>query len=195
MIRSVLSLAAAMTLTLAAPALAQTAEATPQAALEPETLEAGQTYIRETYTDWAIRCIRGTQTLANDSCQLYQLLQDGSGNPVSEFTLLPAPEGSDVSALVTVVTPLETLLTQGVVMAIDSDVLPPKPFVWCARTGCFSRFGITDDEVEKLKAGAVVTLSIVALANPQSRIEVQGSLRGFTAAFETLQEEVLSAAQ
>lgn len=195
MIRSVLSLATAIALTLAAPALAQTTEATPQAVPEPAALDAGQTYIREAYTDWAIRCIRGNQTLANDNCQLYQLLKDRSGNPVSEFTLLPAPESSDVAALVTVVTPLETLLTQGLVMSIDSDALPPKPFVWCARTGCFARFGVTQAEIDQLKAGAVVTVSIVALANPQSRIEIQGSLRGFTAAFETLKEEALSAAQ
>jgi invasion protein IalB len=196
MIRSVLSFSAAlaMVLSLTGPALAQATDAAPATTPAEPVIAAGETYIRDTYTDWAIRCIRGTGDAAQDNCQLYQLLEDSAGNPVSEFTLLPAPPGSEVAALVTVITPLETVLTQGLVLSIDDTALPPKPFAWCNRTGCYSRFGVSDAELVQMKAGAVATVSIVALANPQSRLEVQASLRGFTAAFDGLLAEVLAAA-
>ncbi|WP_424970034.1 invasion associated locus B family protein [Dinoroseobacter sp. S76] len=194
MIRSPLSrlFAVALALTLAGPGAAQTAEGTAEAA--PAELQPGQTYIRETLTDWSIRCIRGQGPQSEDSCQLYQLLRDQSDNPVSEFTLLPAPEGSNVGALITVITPLETVLTEGLILAVDGEALPPKPFVWCNRTGCFSRFGVSALEVDAMKGGAVATVSIVALARPDARVEVSASLRGFTAAFNKLSDEIKAAA-
>lgn len=194
MIRSVspfcAALAVALSLTVPAPAQ----ETAPAATPEQVPLEAGQTYLRDTYTDWAIRCIRGTAEEAQDNCQLYQLLEDTAGNAVSEFTLLPAPPGNEVAAIATVITPLETVLTQGLILAIDDAAMPPKPFVWCNRTGCYSRFSLSAAEIAQMKSGAVATVSIVALANPQARVEVQASLRGFTAAFDALLADVTAAA-
>jgi invasion protein IalB len=175
-----------LSLGLSGPVLAQDSSGAADAAIDTETLPVGQTYIRETITDWSLRCMRGTASLEEDSCQLYQLLTDPSGNPVSEFTLLPAPAGSEVAALVTIITPLETVLTEGLILSIDEMSMPPQPFVWCNRTGCYSRFGISGDEIEAMKRGAVASVSIVALAAPQQRIEVTASLRGFTAAFDRL---------
>ncbi|MEM1079599.1 MAG: invasion associated locus B family protein [Pseudomonadota bacterium] len=190
MIRSTLShlSAAALALMLASPVVAQTAGETAEAA--PAGPQPGQTYIREEITDWSVRCIRGEGPLESDSCQLYQLLRDQADNPVSEFTLLPAPEASEVDALITIITPLETVLTEGLIFSIDGQSLPPKPFVWCNRTGCFSRFGVSALEVQAMKDGAVATVSIVALARPDARVEVTASLRGFTAAFDKLDAEI-----
>lgn len=197
MIRSTLSrvLTIAATAILAGPAFSQTAEGTSEADAQPQDVQIGQTYIREAISDWNIRCIRGEGARAEDTCQLYQLLVDASENPISEFTLLPAPEESDVAALITVITPLETVLTEGLILAIDDVALPPRPFIWCNQTGCFSRFGVSQEEVESMKRGAVATVSIVALAAPQRRIEVTASLRGFTAAFDKLRAEQQAAQQ
>ncbi len=194
MIRSTLSRLSAVVLAvmLAGPVAAQTAEGTADAATtEPQP---GQTYIRETLTDWSIRCIRGEGPQAADSCQLYQLMRDQSDNPVAEFTLLPAPSDSSVAALITIITPLETVLTEGLILAVDGEALPPKPFIWCNRTGCYSRFGLSALEIDAMKAGAVSTVSIVALARPDTRVEVTASLRGFTAAFNKLEAEAEAAA-
>ncbi len=45
----------------------------------------GQTYVRDNYQDWQLRCIKTTD--GNDPCQLYQLLVDGDGNSVAEINL------------------------------------------------------------------------------------------------------------
>lgn len=192
MIRSSLSRITifAVTALLAGPALAQDASSPAEDAAANEEVATGQTYIRETITDWSLRCIRGEGALEDDNCQLYQLLLDTSQNPVAEFTLLPAPEGSQAAAAITIVTPLETILTEGLILSIDETTLPPQPFLWCNRTGCYSRFGVSDVEIDAMKRGSVATVSIVALAAPQQRVEVTASLRGFTAAFDKLKAEL-----
>lgn len=179
-------------LIMAGPAFSQTAQGTTESAPPSEDLQPGQTYIRDAITDWNIRCMRGAGTLAEDTCQLYQLLNDPSGNPVSEFTVLPVPENeAGAAAMVTIITPLETVLTEGLILSIDGAAMAPRQFVWCNRTGCYARFAVSEEELAGMKRGAVATVSIVALAAPQQRIEVSASLRGFTAAFEQLSAEQL----
>ena len=43
---------------------------------------------------------------------------------------------------VTVVTPLGTLLTAGVVVQVDTGEQRQYPFAWCSQVGCFARFGL-----------------------------------------------------
>ena len=55
---------------------------------------------------------------------MYQLALDAQKNPVAEVSILKLPEAAEAEAGVTVVTPLGTLLTNGLVLQIDGGEQP-----------------------------------------------------------------------
>ncbi|PZX18493.1 invasion protein IalB [Palleronia aestuarii] len=146
----------------------------------------GQTYTAETFGDWQQRCIRTED--GDDPCQLYQLLEDGNGNAVAEITVVSLPEGQQAAAGATIITPLETLLTEQLTLAVDSAQPRRYPFNFCAEAGCFSRIGLTASEVQAMQRGATATLTIVPAAAPDQTIDLAISLSGFTAGYEAVRE-------
>ncbi len=143
----------------------------------------GSIYIDSTHGDWEVRCIRLED--GTDPCQLYQLLKDGNGNPVSEINVFPiTDDSSDAAAGATVVTPLETLLTAQLAMQIDSSGVKRYPFAWCSQIGCFARLGFTDEDLAAYKRGKEAKLYIVPVAAPDQRVTLTVSLSGFTAAYD-----------
>ncbi|WP_172295204.1 invasion associated locus B family protein [Pseudoruegeria sp. HB172150] len=185
----------ALLLALAGPAVAQEATGTPEATEEatpdPLELNMGQTaeegpgsiYEKSVHDDWQIRCIRTEG--GEDPCQLYQLLSDENGNPVSEINIFPLGEaGGDAVAGATVVTPLETLLTAQLALSVDTSGFKKYPFSWCSQIGCFARLGFTQADVDTFKAGNSATVVIVPVAAPDQRVTLAISLKGFTAAYE-----------
>lgn len=147
-----------------------------------DTPQPGQTYIKQEFDDWALRCI--VQPDVDDPCQMYQLLADSSNSPIAEFTMFRLPEGGQAAAGATIIVPLETSL-QGQ-LAIQVDAQPPKryPFAFCNTIGCYARIGLTAEDIEAYKRGAEASLSIVPIAAPNQTVTVTMSLGGFTAAFE-----------
>jgi len=139
---------------------------------------------RETHGDWEVRC-----TTANNACFLYQLLLNDEGTPVAEFSIVKLPLGSEAVAGATIVAPLGTLLTRGVVFAIDDTDAAQYPFSWCTRPGCFSRFGLTDLLVAGMKSGSNVNITLYSIGNAQQAIPITASLNGFTAAFDALENQ------
>ena len=137
---------------------------------------------RGVFDDWEVRCLPETE-----DCFLYQLALDPDGNPVAEFSLLRLPASGEATAGATVVTPLGTLLTSGVVLQIDSGAQRQYPFGWCSQVGCFSRFGLDDEAIGAMKRGRTGELTIVSVADPEAPISVPLSLTGFTAAFDSLE--------
>lgn len=146
--------------------------------------QVGQTYIRSEHGDWELRCVRTED--GQDPCQLYQLLQDGAGNSVAEINLFNLPEGQQAAAGATIVTPLETLLTPQLRLAVDSGDAKRYPFSFCSQIGCFSRLGFTADEVNGLKRGAQAMITIVPAAAPNDTVELTVSLTGFTAGWDAV---------
>ncbi len=201
-----LSLAAAMpavaqdTTAPAAPAQTDTAPAAPaadpapaaDATAAPAADGVGQPYVAEKFGDWDLRCIR-TEDGA-DPCQIYQLLKDASGNAVSEITIVNLPKGSKVAAGATIVTPLETLLLEQLTFTIDSSKPATYPFSFCTQVGCVARLGFTEDEVGRLRKGNKATVTVVPVADPNSKVTVDVSLKGFTDALAAQQksEEALA---
>ena len=147
--------------------------------------QVGQTYVREVFTDWEMRCIRTADD--RDPCQLNQLMRDAGGNPVAEFNLLAAPPGGEAAAIANVITPLETLLTANLRLAIDDSQAKLYPYAFCTQVGCFSRLGLTEEEVDRFRNGASATVTIVPAASPNEVVNVTLSLSGFTAGFTALQ--------
>ncbi len=164
----------------AAPAAA-TAPSTGAPAVDPNA--PGTPYVQSTSGDWDIRCVHSQN--GHDPCQLYQLLKDQGGNSVAEFSTVGLPPGQPAAAGATVVTPLETLLSQQVTLQIDS--LPAKvyPFLFCNAQGCVARVGFTADEVQAMRKGQKITMTIYAVAAPDQPVVLTISLKGFSAGYDT----------
>ncbi|MBW7921380.1 MAG: invasion associated locus B family protein [Rubellimicrobium sp.] len=144
---------------------------------------AGEFYIRQEFGDWAMRCIALPDQA--DPCELYQLLHGPDGTAVAELTAFPLPPGGQATAGLTVVAPLETLLTEGVVLNVDGQNARRYEFSFCNRAGCIARIGLTDAEVAALKRGNRAGLRIVPAADPSHPFDLTVSLTGFTAGMES----------
>lgn len=158
----------------AAPAAASPAPSPTSTAI-PENLQV------ETHGAWETRC--NTETGA---CFMYHLARDTGGNPVAEFTLIDLPEGGEADAGATVITPLGTLLTDGLVMQIDSSEARQYAFNWCDRSGCYARFGLAPGEIAAMKRGAAARIQLRSVSAPDQPVLLEISLTGFTAAFDAL---------
>ena len=150
------------------------APATPQ---RPEVMEV----VKDTFGDWQIRCAPD-----GNECFMYQLALDAQKNPVAEVSLLKLPEAEEADAGVTVVTPLGTLLTNGLVLQIDGGETRQYPFAWCSQVGCFARFGLAKTSIDAMKRGKAGKISLVSVGAPQKPVVLNLSLTGFTDAFAAL---------
>ncbi len=143
-------------------------------------------YIREEHGDWQVRCLEAPEG-QEDPCQLYQRLADQQGNPTADVNVFTLPDGGEIVAGATVLTPLQTLLTAQVRMSIDGGQPRAYPFSFCDATGCFSRMGFTAQDVAALKAGAAATLIVVPALAPDQQAELRMSLTGFTAGLDAVE--------
>lgn len=146
----------------------------------------GSMYVEAEFNDWEQRCIREED--GTNPCQLYQLLQDGEGNNVAEFSLFNLPAGNQAAAGATIIVPLETLLTANLVMKVDNAPEKVYPFSWCSNVGCVSRVGFTQAEVDAFKNGSKAVLTIVPVVAPDQKVALDLSLSGFTAGFTAVTE-------
>ena len=142
-------------------------------------------YIRETHGDWQVRCLRAPEG-QEDPCQMYQRLADQQGNPTADVNIFTLPEGGEIAAGATILTPLQTLLTAQVRMAVDGGQPKSYPFSFCDANGCYSRMGFTQADVDALKRGASATVIVVPALAPDQEAQMRMSLSGFTAALDAL---------
>jgi invasion protein IalB len=162
---------------------------------EPVTTgpQVGEPYVSAEFGDWLLRCVvSGTE---DDPCQLYQLLSDQEDNPVAEISVFPLPDGQQAEAGVTLITPLETLLSENVTLRVDAGEAKRYPFTFCTAVGCVARIGLLPDEVNAFRRGNMARVRIVPAAAPDQEVLLEISLRGFTAGFAALAEGVARAAE
>ena len=168
---------------------ADAADAAPVADAAADTgPKVGQPYIRDNFNDWSLRCLKAEEGQP-DPCQLYQLLKDADGNAVAEFSTFPLPEGQEAAAGATIVVPLETLLTQQLRLTVDNGEAKVYPFTFCNAAGCVARVGFTTAEVAQLKRGNGAVLRMVPAAAPDQEVLLNISLSGFTAGFDSVNEQ------
>ena len=151
---------------------------------EEKDAQPGELYLGGTFEQWELRCVKSKD--GSDPCELYQLLKDQKGNAVAEISMFPLPAGGKAAAGATVIVPLETLLTANLTLAIDTSQPKVYPFTVCGSVGCVARVGFTPDEVAQFKKGAKATLTIVPFAAPDQKVNLDISLKGFTAGIETI---------
>ena len=115
------------------------------------------------------------------------VLEDQNGQSVAEINLFPLPPEDELAAGATIVTPLETLLTQQLTLSVDGGAARRYPFTFCNTAGCVARVGFTQDEVNQFKRGARATLRMVPAAAPDQEVVLNVSLTGFTAGIDGLE--------
>ncbi len=168
-----------------ADATAATPETAAPAAAPAATNGVGEPYVSETFDAWELRCVRTED--GSDPCQLYQLLKDKeTAKPVAEISLLALPEGGEAVAGATVIVPLETLLTQQLNITVDKGKTKRYPFTFCADVGCVARVGFTREDIDSFKKGNVAVVSVVPVAAPDRTVDVEISLKGFTAGLDAV---------
>lgn len=172
----------------AAPAAPEAGTAAPAEAPAEATAAAdgvGEPYVAETFDAWQLRCIRTED--GSDPCQLYQLLKEkDSDKPISEISLVALADDGEAVAGATIITPLETLLTQQLNITVDGGKTKRYPFTFCTEVGCVARVGFTKEDIDGFKKGSVATISVVPVADPSRTVDVDISLKGFTAGFEAV---------
>ncbi len=146
--------------------------------------EVGKTYLAADFDQWQQRCVKTED--GSDPCQLYQLLNDKDGNSVAEISLFNLPDGGQAVAGATFMAPLETLLTANLTITIDAGKSRIYPFAFCTKQGCVARLGFTAEELAAFKNGAKAVLTIVPAAKPDASVDLDLTLRGFTAGFEAV---------
>ncbi len=144
--------------------------------------ELGKPYTKEVVGAWEMRCIKTEAEV--DPCQMYQLMDDGQGAPVAEFSLFRLPAGGKAAAGATVVVPLETALPSQLTITVDGGKARRYPFAFCNPVGCYVRMGLTPDDVAVFKRGKEAVITIVPALAPDQKVELALSLDGFTASFD-----------
>lgn len=170
----------------AAGAGAETADPAVGEGLPMGVSEVGTIYVADKFSDWDLRCVRTEE--GKDPCQLYQLLNDANGNSVAEISLFTVAGGGQAVGGATVITPLETLLTENLRLSVDSGNAKVYPYSFCSRKGCHARLGFTEEDIAAFRKGAAATIAIVPAAAPDERVDLTVSLLGFTAGWNALVE-------
>lgn len=174
------------------------AQAEPLILPDRSEVEPGDAYVGDVFRDWQVRCIRAEQDAVPDRCEMFQMLEEENGNPVAEFRIaaLLRPEEDEVAAA-TFLTPMDTLLNRGLQLRIDDNEPAIVPYAFCRQIGCFVQLSLTPDDISMFENGVDAQVVIFALLQDASGqmggapVPLIASLRGFTAAFDSLEERMV----
>ena len=151
-----------------------------------ETLrKPGEIYLAGNKGDWNVRCVTGNPGEI-DKCEIQQLIFLNEDTPVADISIFKLPEGEIAIAAANVMVPLETLLTKKFRFAFSKETVKEFPYSFCNQNGCLVRMGLLKDDIEALKKGKSAELAITHISRPDTSIELDLSLNGFTAAFDII---------
>ena len=88
---------------------------------EPQKTEP---YIKERFENWTLKCIKPVNSI--ERCEANQIIFNQKQQPVAEISIIKLPKGQVAAAAATVIVPLETILSEGLVLAIQE--LEPKKY-------------------------------------------------------------------
>ena len=169
---------------------AQTTELTSDISVEDEVAGAvapGEAYDKGFFGDWTLRCVKSDKI--PEMCQLFQLMKDASGAPVAEFNLNTLSKTGLVLAGANVITPLETLLPEGLTIRVGQNDAKRYPFAFCVKIGCVARIGLTAEDLDTYRKENVAAVTMVPAATPNQPQTVILSLKGFTAGHAAMSNE------
>ena len=141
-------------------------------------------YIKERFKNWSLKCIKPVNSI--ERCEANQIIFNQKQQPVAEISIIKLPRGQVATAAATIIVPLETILSEGLVLAIQE--LEPKKyqFKFCNSLGCYSQIGLTDDEVEALKRKEKASIFLKHISSSDQQIVIPMSLDGFSKTFSNV---------
>ena len=141
-------------------------------------------YIKERFENWSLKCIKTVNSI--ERCEANQIIFNQKQQPVAEISIIKLPKGQVAAAAATIIVPLETILSEGLVLAIQE--LEPKKyqFKFCNSLGCYSQIGLTDDEVEALKRKEKASIFLKHISSSDQQIVIPMSLDGFSKTFSNV---------
>jgi len=148
---------------------------------EPQKTEP---YIKEKFENWTLKCIKPVNSV--ERCEANQIIFNQKKQPVAEISIIKLPKGQVAAAAATIIVPLETILSEGLVLAIQE--LEPKKyqFKFCNSLGCYSQIGLTDNEVDALKRKEKASIFLKHISSGDQQIVIPMSLDGFTKTFSNV---------
>ena len=148
---------------------------------EPQKTEP---YIKERFENWTLKCIKSVNSV--ERCEANQIIFNQKKQPVAEISIIKLPKGQVAAAAATIIVPLETILSEGLVLAIQE--LEPKKyqFKFCNSLGCYSQIGLTDNEVDALKRKEKASIFLKHISSGDQQIVIPMSLDGFTKTFSNV---------
>ncbi|MGH1413420.1 MAG: invasion associated locus B family protein [Pelagimonas sp.] len=141
-----------------------------------------KTYVKDGFGDWVLQCLEVPE--GDDVCQMYQLLKDANGTSVAEVNIFKIQDGGQAVAGGTFIVPLETLLPQKLTVTVDGGSARRYDYSFCSQIGCYARVGLTAQDIQRFKAGAKATITLVPAVAANKKVSVEMSLKGFTAAYK-----------
>ena len=150
---------------------------------EPQKTEP---YIKERFENWSLKCIKTVNSI--ERCEANQIIFNQKQQPVAEISIIKLPKGQVAAAAATIIVPLKTILSEGLVLAIQE--LEPKKyqFKFCNSLGCYSQIGLTNDEVEALKRKEKASIFLKHISSGDRQIVIPMSLDGFTKTFSNVMQ-------
>ena len=140
-----------------------------------------QPYIKETNKDWNLKCIAPQNS--TERCEANQLIVNDKKQPVAEISIFKLSDNQVAEAAATIIVPLETILSEGLILAIQ-DLEPKKyQFKFCNSLGCYSQIGLTKEEVEALKNKERASIYIKHISSADQQVIIPISLVGFMKTF------------
>ena len=145
---------------------------------EPQKTEP---YIKERFENWSLKCIKTVNSI--ERCEANQIIFNQKQQPVAEISIIKLPKGQVAAAAATIIVPLKTILSEGLVLAIQE--LEPKKyqFKFCNSIGCYSQIGLTLEDLEALKRKGKASIFLKHLSSGDQQIVIPISLSAFTTTF------------
>jgi invasion protein IalB len=187
MIKKILSLSTVAAILLCGAAYAQdTTTSEPDNGLDlgQEGPRPGEQFVKAKFGDWDLSCIKAQQ--GEDPCAIVQILKGNQGDPIAEVSIGRLPEGGAAVAWANVIVPLETLLQAQLALSIDGAPRKLYNYHHCLPVGCVAQLGLSQGDIDAMKAGTKAIFSLVPARFPDQVLEMEMSLSGFTSGYDTL---------
>ncbi|WP_169052622.1 invasion associated locus B family protein [Pseudooceanicola onchidii] len=150
---------------------------------QSEEPQVGQGYVRESFGDWQLQCIK-EEDATKERCQLYQLLLGEQGNPVAEVLIEKLPDGGQVAAGATVAVPHGTALAKDLRITVDGAKGKVYRYAFCDAASCYARIGLLAADVSAFQRGNSAKVTIFPFESQDTPVDLTLSLSGFTAGYE-----------
>ncbi len=131
------------------------------------------------FKDWKAECMKVGE---KEECGISQIIFDKNKTPFARIFIRKIKGQNDPIAFIKV--PFGVALQAGVGFAVDKQGIGVAPYSFCDPEGCNAAFPITSEVVAKMKKGSKIQIAMAFI--DQKNLEVEGSLSGFTNAFNSL---------